>query len=52
MPKDTPSVAAARADHLAAKAHQTALVGPGYGGIAVAAPAIAVAAPALGYAGW
>ena len=40
MPLDTPSVAAARADHLKAKAAQIALVGPGlgYGGI-IAAPA-------------
>ena len=31
VPLDTPSVVAARADHLAAKAAQTALVGPGLG---------------------
>ena len=49
VPLDTPAVAAARADHLSAKAAQTALVGPGLGyaaGIAYAAPA-AIAAPAL-----
>lgn len=43
VPLDTPSVVAARADHLAAKAAQTALVGPGYGyGGIIAAPGIAI----------
>merc|ERR1711981_1228000 len=66
-PKDTPSVVAARADHLAAKgaiyaAHAPALVaapavpaiapGPVYGGVpAVAGPAVAPVA-AIGYAGY
>merc|ERR1719210_2151800 len=47
VPLDTPAVAAARADHLSAKAAQTALVGPGLGYAAgiIAAPA-AIAAPA------
>ena len=43
VPLDTPSVVAARADHLAAKAAQTALVGPGLGYAAIAAPAIGLA---------
>ena len=43
VPLDTPSAAAARADPLAAKAAQTALVGPGLGYAAIAAPAIGLA---------
>jgi len=48
VPKDTPSVVAARADHLAAKGAVYAATAPIVAsGPAIAAPALAVAAPAL-----